>query len=107
MGEATTPAGEEAGAGPAADYSDEPSVYPGSVLEPAIEPYDPEPKRENVRLLLAASLVGLVIFEVAAGFLALLLGTSMDDLRVLLQIVFSPSVALAGSATGFYFAGRR
>lgn len=88
------------------DYSDEPLVYPSSALEPATAPYNPEPKRENVRLLLAASLVGLVIFEVAAGFVALLAGTSIDDLRILLQIVFSPSVALAGSATGFYFAGR-
>jgi len=90
----------------AVDYSDEPLVYPSSALEPATAPYNPEPKRENVRLLLAASLVGLVIFEVAAGFAALMTGTSIDDLRVLLQIVFSPSVALAGSATGFYFAGR-
>ena len=97
---------EGSGSNPAADYSDEPVVYPSSALEPATEPYDPEPKRENVRLLLAASLVGLVIFETVAGFAALLAGVSIESLRILLQIVFSPSVALAGSATGFYFAGR-
>jgi hypothetical protein len=92
---------------PGADYSDEPPVDPSRLLEPATEPYDPEPKRENVRLLLAASLVGLVIVEVLAAFGALIAGQSIQDLRALLQIVLSPSVALAGSATGFYFGGQR
>jgi len=92
---------------PQADYSDEPPVDPSSLLEPGTEPYDPEPRRETVRLLLAASLVGLVIIEVLAAFGALIGGISMNDLRPLLQIVFAPSVALAGSATGFYFAGSR
>jgi hypothetical protein len=89
------------------DYSDEPPLDPGSLLEPGTEPYDPEPQRENVRLLLAASLVGLVILEVAGAFIAMIAGTAIEDLRALLQIVFAPSVALAGSATGFYFAGQR
>jgi hypothetical protein len=101
------PEGEPPAVAAPQDYSDEPPIDPAALLEPGTVPYDPEPKRENVRGALAAGLVGLVAFEVAAGFIALVAGTSVDDLRAFLQIVFSPSVALAGSATGFYFAGQR
>jgi hypothetical protein len=98
----------ERAAGPAQeDYSDEPPIDPATPLEPETVPYDPEPQRENVRGILAAGLVGLVAFEVVAGFTALIAGTSAGDLRSLMEVVFSPSVALAGSATGFYFAGQR
>lgn len=99
----TTPGGEDR----AADYSDEPPVDSRRLSVPETVPYDPEPRRETVRLILAGALVALVVIEVLAGFIALMVGTSIDDLRVLLQIVFSPSVALAASATGFYFAGYR
>lgn len=88
------------------DYTNEPPVDPDVRLGPDTVPYNPEPKRENIRGLLAGGLVGLVGLEVALGFIALMTGSAIDDLRELLEVVFSPSVALAGSATGFYFAGR-
>jgi len=88
------------------DYTNEPPVGPDVQLEPGTVPYDPEPKRENTRGILAVGLVGLVGAEVIFGFVALMSGTAIDDLRQLFELVFSPSVALAGSATGFYFAGR-
>lgn len=88
------------------DYTDEPPVGPDVQLEPGTVPYDPEPKRENTRGILAVGLVGLVGVEVILGFIALMSGTPIEDLRQLFEVVFSPSVALAGSATGFYFAGR-
>jgi hypothetical protein len=88
------------------DYSEEPPLDPGSLLEPGTEPYDPEPQRENVRLLLASALVSLVALEVIGGFVALFANTPVSDLKTFLEIVFSPSVALAAGATGFYFGGQ-
>ena len=102
------PEGPDPSVGPSRvdDYTNEPPVDPDVRLEPGTVPYDPEPKRENTRGILAVGLVSLVALEVVLGFVALMTGTSIGDLRQLFEIVFSPSVALAGSATGFYFAGR-
>jgi hypothetical protein len=91
---------------PHGDYTGEPPVDSRDLALPGTVPYDPEPRRERVRGWLAAALVGLVAFEVVAAFLALALGAETANIRSLLEVLFAPSVALAGSATGFYFAGK-
>jgi hypothetical protein len=47
--------------------------------------------------------VGIFAFEVIASFLLLWQGTKVEDIKEILLEVISPTVALAGSALGFYF----
>jgi hypothetical protein len=88
------------------DYTGEPPIDPGELARPATVPYDPSPRRESVRGWLAGGLVAIVALEVLATFAALVAGVDVADLRSLIEVLFPPSVALAGSATGFYFAGQ-
>jgi hypothetical protein len=67
------------------------------------EPRFVEGKHDRVRKWLAYALVGIFAFEVIASFLLLWQGTKVEDIKEILLEVISPTVALAGSALGFYF----
>lgn len=64
----------------------------------------PEAKRENVRGLLAGSLVLLLAVVILASFAQQWIHPDRDrELHEWMNLVFSPLVALVGAATGFYF----
>jgi hypothetical protein len=68
--------------------------------------YDPTPRREETRSLLAIALVALLA-AVALGIL-LLTGFSelkIEDAKDLIDGILSPLIALTGTALGFYFGG--
>jgi hypothetical protein len=67
-------------------------------------PLSPEAKRENVRGLLAGSLVLILAAVVFASFAQQWIHPDRDkELHEWMNLVFSPLVALVGAATGFYF----
>ena len=69
--------------------------------------YDPAPEREKVRGIIALTLILLLVGTVLLSFLSLWLEwVTAKDLESLLKLVLAPIVALAGSATGFYFGGK-
>jgi hypothetical protein len=68
--------------------------------------FDPEPQREKMRGRIAMGLLLMVAGIVAISFISLWFGMDTDTLQTLLTIIFGPIVALAGTATGFYFGGR-
>jgi hypothetical protein len=68
-------------------------------------------RREGVRALLAFSIFALLCFEIVFG-LFVLLRVSKDPqqltaLKDVLGMVLSPTVALFGAATGFYYGTRQ
>jgi hypothetical protein len=79
---------------------------------PEIEDAEPEPRpitiperRERTRERIAYILVFIFGFEVVAAMLALLFcGADLRGLKDLLTLILTPTVALAGSVIGFYFA---
>lgn len=74
---------------------------------PVTEPYDPEPKREWARAIIALTLIGLLIAIVMASFVTLWVHPDyLEQMRGLLELIFAPIIALVGSATGFYFGGK-
>lgn len=69
--------------------------------------YDPAPEREKIRGIIALTLILLFVATVLLSFLSLWLGwVAVDDLETFLKLVLGPIIALAGSATGFYFGGK-
>lgn len=83
-------------------------VYNNDFREaPQTQPYDPEPRREQLRGILALAVVGLLSGTVLLSFVAIWLDwTTAAEMQDLLSGLFPPLVALAGSALGFYFGGR-
>jgi hypothetical protein len=77
---------------------------PDSLDPRTIKPTIPE-KQEDARRFLALWLVAIFGFEVFAAMAALLLckPAQISDVKELLTVILSPTVALVGSATGFYF----
>jgi len=74
---------------------------------PSLVGYDPEPRRELLRGVLAASLVGLIFTVVLGSFLSIALHwADAADLRQILDVLFPPVIALCGTALGFYFGGK-
>jgi hypothetical protein len=71
------------------------------------------PERETTRRTLALILLGMLLVEVLAGLAAAILdpfirvepgGKKMtDSIQIVLNIIFAPTIALVGAATGFYF----
>jgi hypothetical protein len=59
--------------------------------------------REDARRLLAISLVAIFGVEVVAALLTVLCGRDLATIKDILTIILGPTVALVGSATGFYF----
>ncbi len=70
----------------------------------------PEPRtipewQEWVRRFLAIALVTIFGVEALGGMVALwLCSEHLQELKDILTLILGPTVALAGSATGFYFA---
>jgi hypothetical protein len=61
-------------------------------------------KRENVRGWLAKSLVLIFAAEILVSLFALIVcANSVENIKGLLSVILGPTVALVGSATGFYF----
>jgi hypothetical protein len=66
-----------------------------------------------VRRWLAFSLVAILAVEIAGFMVGVLVpvvrcqDVPMDALKELMIIIFGPTVALVGSATGFYFGSHR
>lgn len=76
-------------------------------LLPGTEPYDPEPRREQLRGVLAVAVVALLGGVTLLAFLTVWLGlASPAEVKDLVSTLFPPLVALAGSALGFYFGAR-
>jgi hypothetical protein len=88
---------------------------PGEPAEdeiPEPEGVEPEPReitipqrRERTREWVAYILIGIFGFEIVAAMLAFCFcGASLQGLKDLLPLIVTPTVALAGSVIGFYFA---
>jgi len=86
------------------DFSGEPEVAAEELSVPHREKI--AARQETLRGRLAASLVGLVVAQVLIGLIAVTAGVNVKDVNALLEQTLTPSVALAGPAVGFYFAGR-
>jgi hypothetical protein len=89
-----------------------PPVEPPGVLEiPDPEGAEPErrrasvpERRETARLGVAIALVVIFGIEVIGAMLALwLCSARMAELKDILSLILSPTVALVGAVTGFYF----
>ena len=64
---------------------------------------DQDQRHDPVRRLLAFTLVGVFALEVFGAFVLLWHGTKVEDIKEIILEVISPTVALTGSALGFYF----
>lgn len=75
-----------------------------NVVEVKEESWNQARTREQMRSILAASLVALLAVVTLLPLIIAALGlVAIDDLDTLLKIVFAPVVALVGSVVGFYF----
>ncbi|WP_113719083.1 hypothetical protein [Arthrobacter dokdonensis] len=76
--------------------------------EPSLERYNPDPQRDNVRKKIAYWLLVILTFDVVGAFVLLgtqnFLGIKTDDIRTLVELLFTPTVTLLGAVTGFYYA---
>lgn len=80
------------------------TVGPPSQVE--TKPFDPEPRRESMRAVLAALFVGAFLaligfFVVGVAFKWLDIATAKD----LAALTLAPLAGLTGTAVGFYYAG--
>jgi hypothetical protein len=89
------------------DFSGEGIGASGRARSRPLEAYDHDRHIDRMRAALALILVALVVLEVLIALVAVAAGRSAADMSSLLEKVLSPTVALAGSAVGFYFAGER
>lgn len=79
----------------------------GGPLQLETLPYDPEPAREKIRAILALILVGCVAAEIAFLILALVFGwLDISGAKEFAGFVLTPTLSLAGAATGFYYGVR-
>ncbi len=70
-------------------------------------PFDPAPKRERLRGVIAISLVGLLVGIVVMTFISLATGwVAFPDVKGVLDLVLAPVIGLVGAVTGFYFGER-
>lgn len=70
-------------------------------------PYNSQQQLDAVRSRLTYCLVGLLAISIVGGF-ALVLTAPLTDLpldgiRLIIEIIITPTVALVSAATGFYF----
>lgn len=70
------------------------------------EPYDPRPARESMRGVLALGLLALLGGVTALTYLLVYGQGDTAAASELLERLFPPIVALAGTALGFYFGGK-
>lgn len=75
---------------------------------PKTEPSKIDEAQEKTRGWIALALVGILLLIVVASFLSLwLTSLKVADVKGLLEVILAPVVALVGSATGFYFGGKK
>jgi len=88
---------------------EEPAPPPGPPPSPAVGAvWNPEPARERIRGAVAVGLIVLLGVIAIASFALLATDTlSLDEVEGLLTALFSPLLALTGTALGFYFGGQR
>jgi amino acid permease len=90
-------------------------VHTGATGAPAAEPFNAEKAQDITRVLITGALLAITALIVLGAFVmsAWALGTKgslEDNLRTILAIlnvVYSPIVALLGSVIGFYFGANR
>ena len=77
-------------------------------IVPGEKRFDIEQAQENTRGIIAGSLIALLFVVIIFAFGALMSGhVKWDDVKGLLELTFGPLIALVGSATGFYFGGKK
>ncbi|SNQ48618.1 conserved hypothetical protein [Frankia canadensis] len=87
---------------------DETSTAPAPGL-PTIEaaPYDPQERLDSVRSYIAFSLIGLLALVVLCSFALLATAhwthLTLQEVRPLIEVIFSSVTTLVSAATGFYF----
>lgn len=74
------------------------------IATPRSEPYNPEPRRENIRGIVALASVALFAATVAVILVVVALGTrTWDDMEGVTAAVLPAVTTLMGSTVGFYF----
>ncbi len=64
--------------------------------------------RERMRGCIALLLVGILIVQIIFAFLAVVMKwLTIDEIKELFSLIFSPTIGLVGAATGFYFGSKR
>jgi hypothetical protein len=75
---------------------------------PKTEPSKIDEAQEKTRGWIALALVCILLLIVVASFASLwLTSLKVADVKGLLEVILAPVVALVGSATGFYFGGKK
>lgn len=70
-------------------------------------PYDPTRAREHMRGAIAILLLSILAAVILFAFIGLwTMRITIDDTRVVLEILFAPLVGLVGAVTGFYYGSR-
>lgn len=84
------------------DLSNEP-IEPETIV-PLTEPFNQLEFRERARRRIAVFLLWILSGVIAAAFVSVLLHNGCgEQLMKLMTLIFTPIVALVGSAVGFYF----
>lgn len=87
---------------PDEDLTTEPE---SSTAEPVrTEPYDPRPKREQLRGYLALGLLLLVAVVILAALVGMFASLEATRIKDVIGLVLTPLVGLLSAVTGFYFA---
>lgn len=94
------PEGREADSETSSDVVVEPAS------SPKIEPYNQKKALDKARLAIAILLIFIAISEIFLCFaLVWLVPSSADNAKEIMTIVFNPTIAVLGTAIGFYFGG--
>jgi len=84
-------------------YSDD-SSFPEYVEQD----YDPRPREDVARIIIAVSLVALFVFVIVWFVVVGTINVDKEPvIHNLLQLILSPLVALVSAATGFYFGSKK
>ncbi|HZQ14665.1 MAG TPA: hypothetical protein VFB31_17810 [Pseudolabrys sp.] len=86
--------------------------------KPGLAPYDPTPDRETKRGQIALLLVGTLVSIVAFVFVIFLVieviiakwpdtKVSIDHIKVVVEMLLTPTVGLVGAVAGFYFGEKK
>ena len=109
-----------AGAEPAAAANPPPQVVDVDLTAPGIDEsaksglpppqanvFNLDEVQEKTRGQIAGWLVALLFVIVLAAFASLWAKAAMADLKQILELLVAPVIALVGTATGFYFGGKK
>jgi len=70
-------------------------------------PYNPQERLDFVRSRLAFCLVALLMLAILGAFVLVItasaVGLRPEDVRLIVEVILTPLVALVSAATGFYF----